>query len=150
MYDNNHYLCGVLTKKYKKMKRIFFAFVLILLTSGIASAQEKAAVISVVDSAAFDFGDIKEADGLITHVFKIKNVGETPLVVTKVAASCGCTTPNWTSEPIAPGKTGEIKVSIDVSKLPGGPFIKTASVYSNGSVNSIMLTMKGKIIPKNK
>jgi hypothetical protein len=128
------------------MKRILFAFVLILLTANIASAQEKAAVISVVDNAVFDFGDIKEADGPATHVFKIKNDGEIALVVTKVVASCGCTTPSWTKEPIAPGKTGEVKVTYDPTKRPG-PFTKAISVYSNGKEGSYILTIKGKVIP---
>jgi hypothetical protein len=130
------------------MKRILFVFVLILLTSGIVSAQEKAAIISVVDSAAFDFGDIKEADGPAKHVFKIKNDGETALVVTKVVASCGCTEPEWTTAPIAPGKTGEIKITFKPERP--GPFLRTISVYSNGKVGSSILTIKGKVIPKDK
>ena len=128
------------------MKRILFAFVLMLLTANIGSAQEKAASISVVGEAIFDFGDINEADGPVTHVFTIKNDGEVALVVTKVVASCGCTTPDWTKEPIAPEKTGEIKVTYDPTKRPG-PFMKTISVYSNGKVGSYLLTIKGKVVP---
>lgn len=129
------------------MKRILFALVLTLLTTGIASAQQKEASITVVDSAVFDFGDIKETDGPATHIFKIKNEGETALVVTKVVASCGCTTPDWTKEPIASGQTGEIKVTYDPTNRPG-PFTKTISVYSNGKTGSFILTIKGKVIPK--
>jgi archaellum component FlaG (FlaF/FlaG flagellin family) len=129
------------------MKRILFAFALIMLTSGIMSAQEKAAVISVVDNAVFDFGDIKEADGPVTHVFKIKNEGEAPLVITNATAACGCTTPDWTKQPIAPGKTGEIKVTYNPAQRPG-PFTKPISVYSNGKTGTYILTIKGKVIPK--
>jgi hypothetical protein len=128
------------------MKRILFAFVLVLLTANVVSAQEKAASISVVDSAVFDFGDIKEANGPVTHVFKIKNDGEIALVVTKAVASCGCTVPEHTTEPIAPGKTGEIKVTYNPTGRPG-PFAKTISVYSNGKAGSYILTIKGKVIP---
>jgi hypothetical protein len=127
------------------MKRILFAFGLILLTANIASAQEKAASIMVVGEGVFDFGDIKESDGPVTHIFKIKNDGEVALVVTKVVASCGCTTPDWTKEPIAPGKTGEIKVTYDPTKRLG-PFTKTISIYSNGKVGSYILTIRGKVI----
>jgi alpha-tubulin suppressor-like RCC1 family protein len=127
------------------MKRILFTFVLIFLTANIVSAQEKAASISVVDSAVFDFGDIKEANGPVTHVFKVKNDGEVALVITKAVGSCGCTVPEPTKEPIAPGKTGEIKVTYDPAKRPG-PFTKTISVYSNGKVGSYILTIKGKVI----
>ena len=129
------------------MKRILFVFTLFLLTAGIASAQEKAASIAVVGDATHDFGDIKEADGPVTHIFKIKNDGEVSLVVTKVVASCGCTNPDWTREPIAPGKNGEIKVTFDPTGRPS-TFLKTISVYSNGKTGSYILTIKGNVIPK--
>jgi hypothetical protein len=128
------------------MKRILFALAFIMLTAGIASAQGKAAVISA-EETVYDFGDIKEVDGPVTHVFKIKNDGEVALVVTKVVASCGCTTPDWTKEPIAPGKNGEIRATYDPLNRPG-PFTKTISVYSNGKEGSYILTIKGKVIPK--
>jgi hypothetical protein len=127
------------------MKRILFVFGLILLTATVVSAQEKKATISAIDSAVYDFGDIKEKDGPITHTFKMKNGGEAPLVITKVVASCGCTTPDWTKAPIAPGKTGEINITYDPTNRPGS-FTKTISVYSNGKEGSYVLTIKGKVI----
>jgi archaellum component FlaG (FlaF/FlaG flagellin family) len=129
------------------MKRILFVFGLILLTGTIASAQQKDASIAVVDGAVHDFGEIDEKGGPVTYVFKIKNDGEIALVVTKVVASCGCTSPDWTKEPIAPGKTGEIKVTYDPNGRPG-PFTKTVSVYSNGKSGSYILTIKGTVISK--
>ena len=129
------------------MKRILLALTLILLTAGVASAQVKGASITVEGDATYDFKDIKEADGPVTHIFKIKNDGDAPLVVTKVVASCGCTTPDWTKEPIAPGKTGEIKVTYDPTGRPNA-FAKTISVYSNGKTSSYVLTIKGNVIPK--
>ena len=111
------------------MKQIIFIFMAILLATGIASAQNKA-VISA-DETSFDFGTIKEANGNVSHTFKIKNSGDAPLVLTRVIASCGCTTPEWTKEPIAPGKTGDIKITYNPKDRPG-PFVKTISVYSNG------------------
>jgi hypothetical protein len=128
------------------MKRILFVFAFISLTAGIASAQGKAAVISA-EETVYDFGEIKEGDGPVTHAFKIKNDGEAALVVTKVVASCGCTTPEWTKEPIASGKTGEVKATYDPLNRPG-PFTKTISVYSNGKEGSYILTIRGKVIPK--
>ena len=129
------------------MKRILYLFALIVLTTGVLSAQNNEAAIAVVGDAVFDFGDIKEANGPATHTFNVKNDGGTPLVITKVVASCGCTTPDWTKEPIAPGKTGEIKVTYDPTSRPG-PFTKTISVYSNGKTGSYILTIKGQVIPK--
>lgn len=127
------------------MKRILFVFGLILLTANIVSAQQKEASIAVVDSAVYDFGDINEKAGPVTYTFKIKNDGEVPLVITKVVASCGCTTPDWTKAPIASGQTGEIKVTFDPTNRPGA-FTKPVSVYSNGKVGSYILTIKGKVV----
>ena len=130
------------------MKRILFVFAAILMMTTVAvSAQEKSAAITVTDSATFDFGDIQEADGDATHVFTVMNTGELPLVISRVVASCGCTTPDWTEEPIAPGKTGEIKVTYGASGRPG-KFAKTVSVYSNGKEGTYVLTIRGNVIKK--
>ena len=136
------------------MKRFLFVFTLILITVSFASAQQQTAeneaekvsendaVLKVIDESVHDFGTIQESDGPVTHTFKIKNEGKTPLVVTKVVASCGCTASEWTKEPIASGKTGEIKVTYDPAGRPQ-PFSKTVSVYSNGKTGSYVLTIKG-------
>ena len=83
------------------MKQIVFIFMAILLATGMASAQKKA-VISA-ETTSFDFGTIKEADGKVSHTFEVSNTGDMPLVITRVIASCGCTTPEWPKEPVAAG-----------------------------------------------
>jgi len=138
------------------MKRLLFVFTLFLLTANLASAQQKAvqqketqqkeapqkeAVLAIVGESTYDFGTIKEADGPVTHTFKVKNEGEAALVITRVTASCGCTTPEYPKEPIAPGKTGDIKVTYNPSG--NAPFTKTISVFSNGKTGSFVLTIKG-------
>ena len=98
------------------MKQIIFIFMAILLATGIASAQNKA-VISA-DETSFDFGQIKEADGKVSATFVVKNTGDAPLAITRVIASCGCTTPEWTKEPIAPGASGNIKIRSERTSRP--------------------------------
>lgn len=124
------------------MKQIIFIFMAILLATGLVSAQQKA-VISA-EETSHDFGKFKEADGSVAYTFNIKNDGDAPLVMTRVIASCGCTTPEWTKEPIAPGKTGAIKITYDPKDRPG-PFVKTISVYSNGKTGSFILTIRGDV-----
>lgn len=124
------------------MKQIIFMFMALLLATGMVSAQKKAVIATEVTS--HDFGEFKEADGKVSHTFVIQNKGQAPLVITRVIASCGCTTPEWTKEPIAPGKTGNIKVTYDPSGRPG-PFSKTISVYSNGKTGSYILTIRGEV-----
>ena len=129
------------------MKRLLFVFTFILLTASIASAQQKDAVFAVVGDSIHDFGTIKEADGPVSCTFTIKNEGEKALVISNVAPTCGCTSPDWTKEPIAAGKTGEIKITYDPTGRPQ-PFTKTISVYSNGKTGTYVLTIKGVVEAK--
>lgn len=124
------------------MKQIIFIFIAILLATGMTSAQKKAVI--AAETVTHDFGDIKEADGKVTHTFQVSNQGDMPLVITRVIASCGCTTPEWTKEPIAPGKTGDIKITFDPDGRPG-PFAKTISVYSNGKTGSFLFSIRGDV-----
>ena len=92
-----------------------------------------------------DFGTISEGDGPVTYVFTLKNVGNAPLVLTRVISSCGCTTPSFSKDPIAPGKEGKVTVTYD----PTGriyPFVKTISVYSNGKKGPSVLTIRGEVV----
>lgn len=125
------------------MKQIVLIFMAILFTTGFVMAQDKKAVISA-EQTAHDFGKIKEANGKVSCSFTVTNTGDMPLVITRVIASCGCTTPEFPKEPIAPGKTGDIKVTFDPTGRPG-PFAKTISVYSNGKVGSYILTIRGEV-----
>ena len=87
------------------MKRFALIFSALLLCVGFVVAQSgKGAVIS---SAApeFDFGIIKEANGKVSHTFVIKNTGDAPLVITRVATPCACTTPEY-SQSIATAAMG--------------------------------------------
>lgn len=124
------------------MKQIVFIFISLLLMTGGAFAQEKAVI--AAEAATHDFGTIQEDNGSVSHTFKIDNQGDMPLVITRVIASCGCTTPDWTKEPIAPGKSGEVKITFDPKGRPG-PFAKTISVYSNGKTGSYVLTIRGEV-----
>ncbi|MGV8878842.1 MAG: DUF1573 domain-containing protein [Sphingobacteriaceae bacterium] len=70
------------------------------------------------EEATYDFGKIKQGDK-VTNEFKFKNIGKVPLIISEAKASCGCTTPEWTREPIKPGETGTIKVIFDSSGKSG-------------------------------
>jgi len=71
------------------------------------------------EQVSHDFGKIKDGD-IVKHTFKFKNVGtKNQLVITNVIADCGCTTPDWTREPIQPQKTGQITVQFNSSGKKG-------------------------------
>ena len=125
------------------MKKGLFTMVLAMMVSAIA-AQEP---VITYERTSHDFGKINEADGRVTTVFEFTNEGMAPLVLSNVRASCGCTTPKWTREPIEPGKKGEITVTYNPNGRPGR-FQKTITVTSNATEPSTKLTIKGEVIPK--
>lgn len=125
-------------------KLVFILASMLLVASSIL-AQNNAQISA--DELIYNFGTIGESDGLASHVFTIKNTGNGPLVITRITASCGCTQPEWSKEPIAPGKTGQVKVTYNPKGRPG-PFYKTIAIYSNGKKGSFSLGIKGNVTPK--
>jgi hypothetical protein len=67
------------------------------------------------------------------------NKSNTPIVLENVLASCGCTTPEWSKEPIAPGATTLIKVGYNAAAE--GAFNKNVTVQiAGGQVQTINIT----------
>src|SRR5690554_1310622 len=89
------------------MKRIQLLFLIV--TASFATSAQNAKPVLSFEKKIHDFGDIKEADGVASYVFEFINNGAQPLVVHNVRASCGCTTPDWTRQPVMPGGKGTIK-----------------------------------------
>ncbi len=97
------------------------------------------------DKTVHNYGEIMQgANG--DCEFSFTNTGKEPLILSNVAASCGCTTPNWTREPIMPGKKGTIKVHYDTNRL--GIISKTITVVSNGKTDRVVLRIEGKVNQK--
>lgn len=86
-----------------------------------------------------DFGKIKEGE-IVEHTFSFTNTGNNPLVVRDARASCGCTIPEWTKEPIQPGKDGKITVKYNSSGKEGA-IKKTVSVFANTEPEETLLTI---------
>lgn len=93
-----------------------------------------------------DFGQIKENDGPVTHKFEFTNTGKEPLILSNVRASCGCTTPEWTKEPIPPKGKGFVQATYNPKNRPNN-FQKTITVTSNADEPNVILTIKGFVIP---
>ena len=88
------------------------------------------------------FGKFKESKEQ-TFTFKFKNTGDKPLVIEQAVASCGCTIPTYTQAPIAPGKSGEIKVVYNGKGKSAGEFKKVITVRSNASNELVRLYIMG-------
>lgn len=94
-----------------------------------------------------DFGFIQEEEGFASYTFKFVNTGTAPLIVSHVQSSCGCAEPEWTPEPVEPGKTGYVTITYDAMGRPG-PFKKNITVYTNERNRRQRLSIIGDVVPK--
>lgn len=124
------------------MKKIIF---LLLAVIPVLAFGQKAVI--TFEQTTHNFGNIGENDGLASHEFSFKNDGSAPLILTNVKASCGCTTPEWVRDPIAPGQTGKIKISYNPKNRPGS-FTKSITVSSNADKPTTSLTIRGNVVKK--
>ncbi len=123
------------------MRRIYLSIVLLLATT-LGFSQIKQGDIVLADviqmkELAFDFGRIPQGKP-VNHNFLITNIGKEPLAIENVMASCGCTTPEWSTAPVASGQTTEIKVGYNAAAE--GSFEKTITVmYNKGQTKAFVI-----------
>jgi hypothetical protein len=125
------------------MKKILL-YVLSFVAIAYVNAQtESSAPVDVllVKQTEFDFGKIPQGKPVYT-TFEIVNQGSTPLKLDNVSASCGCTTPEWSRDEIAPGATAVIKVGYNAAAE--GAFEKPITITYNGSQTKV-LKIKGQV-----
>ncbi|MDD4830426.1 MAG: DUF1573 domain-containing protein [Bacteroidales bacterium] len=106
-------------------------------------AQNKKNDSIVFTYLTYDYGTI-EVGSPGKCEFKFTNKKETPLVLSKVRAACGCTTPEWPKDPIFPGKTGIITVKYNTNSI--GQFNKTITVNSNAVNSNVVLRIRGNVV----
>lgn len=126
----------------KKLSLLLF-FTVLLSSALFAQTKPKA----VFERNVHDFGTIKEEIGAVTTEFEFTNTGKSPLIIQRVSASCGCTTPSYTREPILPGKKGKISAKYSTVARPG-TFNKSITVYTNVPDTVYVLNIKGNVTPK--
>ena len=107
-----------------------------------SSKQVAPAQISFTDTL-HQFGRIQEGE-IVNYEFEFTNVGKEPLIIENVKASCGCTTPGWTKEPVMPGKKGMVSAQYNMARE--GNFTKTITVTTKDG-ETITLYIKGNAVP---
>jgi hypothetical protein len=107
-----------------------------------AASTGNAAVMTFKESEYY-FGTIKQGE-VVEHTFTFTNTGTTPLVIESASASCGCTAPDWTKDPVAPGQKGEVKVQFN-STGKFGQQSPTVTIRANTEPNIIRIAMKGNV-----
>ena len=99
------------------------------------------------DCEDYDFGEVQESGGKLSHTFVVENVGNKPLVIRGIYVSCGCTTASHTKEAIKPGEKGEITVTFDPEGLKG-LYIKTIFVHTNTKNRKGEIFIRATIVDK--
>jgi hypothetical protein len=106
-----------------------------------ASAQSVAvdAPVMTFEETNWDFGTIQEGD-VVKHTYTFTNTGKSPLIIQNATAQCGCTVPDWTRTPVAPGEKGELRVEFN-SKGKAGVQSKSVTITANTQpeINQVML-----------
>jgi hypothetical protein len=100
-----------------------------------------------------DFGTVQEG-GDIEYSFEFKNTGKEPIILSSVTASCGCTAPSWSKDPVLPNQKSVVKAVYHTDGRVGA-FNKAITVVSNAGAK--VLTIKGTVekapetsVPQNK
>lgn len=115
---------------------------LLLLSVPARGAEKPDAKISFSETV-YDFGLVSLKKGKVSHEFKFTNAGGKNLVITNARADCGCTRPEYSDAPVAPGKSGTLKVTF--APAAKGHFSKKVTVTTNGNPRKVRLIIKGEV-----
>lgn len=125
------------------MKKWLFIFLSMAFTAGLYAQQNVATTndVLLLKEASYDFGKIPQGKP-VTHAFEIVNTGREVLQIEDVQAACGCTTPEWTKEPIPVGGSKIIKVGYNAAAF--GKFEKPVTIiYAGGRTKQFYI--KGEV-----
>lgn len=132
------------------MKKLLVLSFFVALAFGAVKAQNNQSQQAPTNGPKIEFSKLEHNYGQIEKggdgncEFTFTNNGTEPLILSNVRASCGCTTPSWTKEPVMPGKSGVIKVKYNTNNVGG--FTKTITVTSNAVDNPrVVLKIKGNV-----
>lgn len=112
-------------------------------TQNIIPGDNAEAPVMELASDTYDFGKVAEGKH-VEHEFRFKNTGGSPLIISNVQASCGCTTPDYSKNPIAPGEEGLVKVVFNSAGQMGKQH-KVITVTSNALSTNTLLHLRGEV-----
>ena len=124
-----------------------FAYTFMFLFCAVTMFAQTAAEVKF-DKTTHNFGTFSENKPVVTATFTFTNVGNAPLVIHQANASCGCTVPEYTQEPVLPGKTGVIKVTYNGEGRYPGHLKKSIVLRTNAKTATIRLYIEGEMTPK--
>ncbi len=143
------------------MKKLFFLPLLLLSLSSCnqnSSSTGAETALSTLDAAeapvfsfekeSYNFGQITDGEKVV-YDFKFTNTGKSPLIITNASATCGCTVPEYPTDPIKPGESGDIHVVFN-SSGKSGLQDKVITLNANTTGGTYQLHLIGEVKPKNK
>jgi hypothetical protein len=125
------------------MKKLLFIAAAFIITAGAKAQTAKPDDIAKFNTDKYDFGKVKQNVPAV-YYFEITNKSDKPLVIENAHATCGCTTPEYQKEPIAPGKTAKLKVQYNAAN--GGHFEKGVYVKFAGIDQEKALGISGEVL----
>lgn len=131
------------------MKTIFVFILSMMIGVQFITAQDQAQVAAVKtitwNETTHDFGKVNLSEPA-NFEFTFKNTGTTPVVISNVRSSCGCTATEYTKEPVKPGESGKVKATYNSARV--GSFNKTVTVTFDGMASPDLLIIKGNVAEK--
>jgi len=122
-------------------KSLYFVFFTFFLTGGLQAAPQLS-----VEAPSYDFGAV-QGEPIIQHSFSLENKGDTPLIIRRIQASCGCTTPGVSQLRIEPGEQADLPVKMDL-KGRSGKQRQVITLHTNDpDRRHFPLTMTGEVVP---
>lgn len=119
---------------------MLFLLVIISFLNPIHQSEADKISIEWLTPETHDFGDLIKGKR-VYHTFKFKNTGETPIVISNVRPSCGCTAPDWDTSPVLPDSTSSINIEFDARDE--GYFNKMIKVFFHGQRKGFKIYVEG-------
>ena len=131
----------------KNLLKITLLFFVLNLAAQTSSKKNDFDIVKIgvfeFESESIDYGKINQnADG--NRIFIFKNTGNSPIIISKIKASCGCTVASKPNKPIMPGETAGINVKYATNRV--GTFSKSITVISNAKTRHKVLRIKGTVL----
>ena len=129
-------------------KLIVFASMLCIALASFAQEEVKPRIKGEMkfEETRHNFGVFAQDTAIVSHDFIFTNVGKAPLIIHQASASCGCTVPEYTLEPVMPGEKGKITVTYNGKGRRPGIFRKSITIHNNGKQTPLRIYIEGEMI----
>lgn len=128
------------------MKKFIVLFALVILFGNVM-ADDVLESEMTFKQKTYNFGNVAQDTCEVTCSFTFTNTGNGPLIIHQAVTSCGCTVPEYSQEPIAPGDTGTIQVTYNGKHKRPGVFKKSITIHSNAKNTPVRVYIEGEMLP---